>query len=224
MGEFLANLPDWAYWQRGSGLHCLCWCQTPSRWGTECTDERQRTGQHSLCCHPCAHWYRPSHILCKNLWARQIGSVQSPPLPCHLGSKCARCLKPQPGAPSPPLSAWGCAMRIGLLPYFLASFAIAASAQDAVDAEGFTGPEGWLNCPYAERSFQTDVYFGDGHLRTSCHRIRAAAGHTRFCRLKWNIRISKLGMTAPSTPPRKRSITAHWASMKNCPGSATPLI
>ena len=41
-----------------------------------------------------------------------------------------------------------------------------AMAQDAVNAEGLTGPAGRPYSPYADRSFPTDVYFGDTHVHT----------------------------------------------------------
>ncbi|KJS44829.1 MAG: hypothetical protein VR71_04215 [Roseovarius sp. BRH_c41] len=45
--------------------------------------------------------------------------------------------------------------------------ATTAVAQDAIEAEGLSGPAGRPYSPYANRAFPTEVYFGDTHVHTA---------------------------------------------------------
>ncbi|PRY20083.1 uncharacterized protein DUF3604 [Aliiruegeria haliotis] len=53
-----------------------------------------------------------------------------------------------------------------LLVTVLASTAGLGSAQDAIDPEGLNGPAGRPYSPYADRSYPTQVFFGDTHVHT----------------------------------------------------------
>ena len=54
-----------------------------------------------------------------------------------------------------------------------------AFAQDAVNPDGLTGPQGRPYSPYAERAFPTNVYFGDTHVHTALS-ADAGGGGTRL--------------------------------------------
>ncbi|MDV7144635.1 DUF3604 domain-containing protein [Tropicimonas sp. TH_r6] len=53
-----------------------------------------------------------------------------------------------------------------LLVTALSTTASLAAAQDAINSEGLSGPSGRPYSPYADRSYPTQVYFGDTHVHT----------------------------------------------------------